>query len=368
MLRATHAVRLGLRAASRNPELAFAKALLDQLGSLLTLLPLLLAGILVAAAIGHAGALQALVRGLATVRALRWPVAGGLCAALSVAWAFGIGFWSGALPLLAADAEMDARPPPGNFLLLASRGFARVAGAGALGSLLSLLYAAAFTLALVAALPLIALRPSPALLAGVALVIASGVVGGVLIDLLARLMLVRSAALGDGATAAFGRAASLLGARLGACIAIAAAFLVLDLLVAAMGTLLTGVLSGGALLNPDAELLALAPRVAVGLALAAVFAWLEIGRQGALAALAADAEGLIARPPEPRRPTPVPAVLARPFPEPVIEALPVEQVIEALPVAEPPPAVEAAPPAVKPAPGEDQADAPAASSDDETPR
>lgn len=335
MLRANHAVRLGLRAASRNPELAFAKALLDQLGNLLTLLPLLLAGILLAAAVGDRDALHALVRGLAVARALRWPVAGGYCAALCIVWALGIGFWSGALPLLAADTEMDARPPPGNFMLLVSRGFARVAGAGAVGSLLSLVYAVACTLALVAAVPLLVARPSPALLACVALVIAIAVVGGVLVDLLARLMLVRAAALGDGVTAAFGHAASLLGARLGGCIAIAAAFLLLELLVAATGTLFTGMLSGRALLDPRGELLAVAPRLAVGLALAAVFAWLEVGRQGALAALAADAEGLIQLPPDPRPSAPVPAVLERPWPEPIIEALPVDDaVVEALPVEE----------------------------------
>ncbi len=353
MLRANHAVRLGLRAASRNPELAFAKALLDQLGNLLTLLPLLLAGVLLAAALGDGSALQALLHALRVARALRWPVAGGLCAAAGVAWALGIGFWSGALPLLAADAEMNARPPPGNFLLLASRGFARVAGAGAVGSLLSLLYAAACTVALLAALPLVALRPSPALLAGAALVAAAGVAGGMLVDLLARLMLVRSAALGDGVTAAFGRAASLLGARLGACIAIAAAFLLLELVVATMGTMLTGVLAGGPLLDAHAELLALAPRLAVGLALAAVFAWLEIGRQGALAALAADADGLIELPDDPQPSGPVPAVLERPRPERVIEALPAEPIIEALldePVVEALPVdpEEEAPPAAAP--------------------
>jgi hypothetical protein len=342
MLRANHAVRLGLRAASRNPELAFAKALLDQLGNLLALLPLLLAGALLLAALGDDSVLQAVLHALRLLRALRWPVAGGLCAALSIAWALGIGFWSGALPLLAADAEMNARPPPGNFLLLASRGFPRVAGAGAVGSLLSLLYAAACGVALLIALPLIARRPSPALLAFAALLITIGVVGGTLVDLLARLMLVRSAALGDGVTAAFARAASLLGARLGACIAIAAAFLLLELVVATMGTMLTGVLAGGPLLDANAELLAIAPRLAVGLALGAVFSWLEIGRQGALAALAADADGLIEVPEEPRSSGPVPAVLQRPRAEPeaVIEALLDEPVIEALPDE---PVVEAVP-------------------------
>ncbi|TMA24995.1 MAG: hypothetical protein E6J88_10245 [Deltaproteobacteria bacterium] len=71
---------------------------------------------------------------------------------------------------------------------------------------------------------------------------------------------------------------------------------------------MTGVLSSRTGLDLDAEFLALAPRVAAGLAFAAVFAWLEVGRMGALAALAADAEGLIE----------TPAVA-----EPVVEALPV---------------------------------------------
>ena len=52
--------------------------------------------------------------------------------------------------------------------------------------------------------------------------------------------------------------------------------------------------------------------LAVGLAGAAVFAWLEVGRQAALAALVADAEGLIQPPP----------LLQA---EPVIEALPADE-------------------------------------------
>jgi hypothetical protein len=305
MLRANQAVRLGLRAASRNPELAFGKALLDQLGNLLALLPLVLGGLLISAALqwgGLAGALRA-------VLVLRWPVLGAIFTALIVAFAAGMLFWSGALPLLAADAEMDARPPPGNFAVLAARGFARVLAAGALGYGLSLLFALASMAALLAALPAFAARRSVAVLAGAALVGAVAIVGGVVIDLLARLLLVRAAALGDGVSAAFAHAASLLGARLGACLIIAFAFLLLELVVATAAGTITGAISGAAFFNPEAELLALAPRIAVGLAAAAVFAWLEVGRQGALAALAADAEGLI---------QPPPALEA----EPVIEALP----------------------------------------------
>jgi hypothetical protein len=68
-------------------------------------------------------------------------------------------------------------------------------------------------------------------------------------------------------------------------------------------------------LDPQAELVALAPRAAVALAAAAVFAWLEVGRMGAFAALAADAEGLIAPEPPPEPP---------PVAELVIDALPAE--------------------------------------------
>ena len=79
---------------------------------------------------------------------------------------------------------------------------------------------------------------------------------------------------------------------------------------------MTGAISGATFLRPAAELLALAPRAAIGLAAAAVFGWLEVARMGAFAALAADAEGLI----EPEAP-----------PEPPPAA---ELVVEALPVAE----------------------------------
>ena len=50
-IHASEAVRLGLRAASRNPELAFGKAILDLASSALSLLPVLLAGLLLSGAV-----------------------------------------------------------------------------------------------------------------------------------------------------------------------------------------------------------------------------------------------------------------------------------------------------------------------------
>jgi len=147
-------------------------------------------------------------------------------------------------------------------------------------------------------------------IAGAALVAAIAVIGSILVDLLGRLLLVRTAAFGDGIAAGFGKAAALLGRRLGALLVVTLAFFLLELIAAAaMGTI-TGVISSTTGFDPDVEFLAIAPRIAAGLAAAAIFAWLEVGRMGALAALAADAEGLIE----------TPAVA-----EPVIEALPVDQ-------------------------------------------
>src|SRR3954468_14566337 len=110
MLRANQAVRLGLRASSRNPELGFARGLLDQLGNLIALLPLILAGLFVLAAV-DAGSIG---RFLLTLRALQWPPIGAIVSAAALAFTAGMLFWSGALPLVAADTEMDRRPPPGN--------------------------------------------------------------------------------------------------------------------------------------------------------------------------------------------------------------------------------------------------------------
>jgi hypothetical protein len=310
MLRANQAVRLGLRAASRNPELSFAKALIDQGGNLLALLPVALGALLVTGA-AQRGSLLAVLRAL---RAVGWPALGGVAAALAIVGTLAMLFWAGALPLLAADAEMGRRPPPGNFIVLVSRGAARVLVAGALAWALLLLFNLACAAALLLAAPLCVLHPSAALFAVTALIGASAVLGSVLVDVLVRLTVVRAAAFGDGATAAFAKASSLLASRLGACLVVTLAFLFLEMITATVAAMLTSLLSGPTLFDPGAEILALAPRLAVGLAAAAVFAWLEVARMAALAALAADAEGLI----EPALVEPPPMA------ELVVEALPVE--------------------------------------------
>jgi hypothetical protein len=308
-----HAVRLGLRAASRNPELAFGKALLDQAGSLLAALPALLAALLVL------GSLDADVPAfLDVLTALTWPTAGAILTAASLSFAAGAAFWSGALPLLAADLELDRRPPPGNFALLASRGFGRVVPAALLSQFLSLLVTVATFLALLAAVPLILEHPSNGRFAAVALVGTAAAAAALFVDLLCRFWLLRAAAFGDGTSAAFGKAASLLGARLGQGVVVSAAFFVLELIATAVSGALAGVFSGPALFGPDTALLSLGPRIALGLAFAAVFSWLELGRMGALAAIVCDVEGLIG----PGEAPPLP-------PEPIVEAQPV---IEALPV------------------------------------
>jgi hypothetical protein len=347
MLRANHAVRLGLRAASRNPELAFGKALLDLAGGALSLLPVVLGLVLIAAAAGNDEPLAAVLHIAQLVRGLALPVVGALLAAAALSWTLSMLFWAGALPLLAADAEMDARPPPGNFLRLSASGFSRTAGAGAVGTLLSLGFAFGTSSALLAGVFAFGVRHSRGILAALAALAAFTVLAGAALDLLARLMLVRAAALGDSVSAAFSRAAQLLGQRLGACFAIAAAFFVLELVVAAAAAALTGSFDGS--LDPARAILAVPPRLAVGIVSACVFAWLETGRQGALAALAADAEGLIEHPPEP---------VAQRIPEPWElrppnggRAPPAEEVIEAEPVLD---AADAAEPVIEalPAPAE----------------
>jgi hypothetical protein len=314
MLRANQAVRLGLRAASRNAELSFAKALINQGGNLIALLPIALAAALIAA-LARGDALRSALLAARALAALRWPVLGGIAAALSIALAASLLFWAGAVPLLAADAELNRRPPPGNFALLVSRGAARTLVAGILGWGISILFTLACDAAVIFAIPAVLLRPSPGLFAAAALAGAVAVTGTFLLDALARLIMVRAAAFGDSATPAFARAVSLLGARLGASAVITVVFVALELMVGAVAASLTGLLSAGSF-NPRDQVLALAPHAAIALAAAAVFGWLEVGRMGAFAALAADAEGLIApeAPPEPP-----------PRAELVVEALPADE-------------------------------------------
>ena len=314
MLRANQAVRLGLRAASRNAELSFAKGLINQGGNLLALLPIAFPAILIAA-LARGDALRSALLAARALAGLRWPVLGGIAAALSIALAASLLFWAGAVPLLAADAELNRRPPPGNFALLVSRGAARTVVAGILGWGISILFTLACDAAVIFAIPALLLRPSPGLLAAAALAGAVAVTGTFLLDALARLIMVRAAAFGDSATPAFARAVSLLGARLGASAVITVVFVALELIVGAVAASLTGLLSAGSF-NPRDQVLALAPHAAIALAAAAVFGWLEVGRMGAFAALAADAEGLIApaAPPEPP-----------PRAELVVEALPADE-------------------------------------------
>jgi len=328
VLRANQAVRLGLRAASRNPELSFGKTLLDALGSLVSLLPWALALVLVAALVGHLAPLLGVVAAAVALARMRWALLGATLCAAAISWALGVAFWSGALPVLAADAELQRRPPPGHFWPLALRGFARVAGAAALGYALVLAFALSLGAGAVAGAIAMLARPTLGKLALFSALLCIALAGGILLDSLVRLMLVRSAAFGDGAVAAFARASEVLVRRLGACVAVQLAFGLLELVVAAIAGLFTGVLGFG--LDPAVMLLALPARAAAWLAFAAVFAWLEVARQGAFAALIADAEGLVELPSEPPPPPPAPAVLERPD---VIEALPV---IDALPAPAPP--------------------------------
>ena len=327
VLRANQAVRLGLRAASRNPELSFGKTLLDAVGSLLSMLPWLSALILIAAVAGRLDLLLGLAAAAVALGKMRWALAGGALAAAAISWTMGMAFWAGALPVLAADAELQRRPPPGHFWPLAVRGFARVAAAGALAAALLLAFELSLAAGVLWAAVAIVARPTAGAFALLALAACVGIAGAVLLDALSRLMLVRAAAFGDGALSAFARASEVLGRRVAACVAVQLAFLLLEGVVATVAGLVTGILWTG--LDPAFLLVGLPPRLAAGLAFGAVFAWLEVARQGALAAIAADAEGLIDLPPGPPPVPPAPAVLQRPE---VIEALPV---IDALPA--PPP-------------------------------
>jgi hypothetical protein len=330
MLPARLAVRLGLRAATRNPELSFGKALLDTMGTVLSLLPWLMAMALLAAAVGRLDAFEAIaMAGLALVK-MRWALLGASLTIVVLSWTLGMAYWSGALPVLAADAELQRRPPPGHFWPLALRGFARVAAAGAIAYALLFLFAASLFACAIAGGLAIVVHPSLGRFAMLALLASVAILFGILLDILAALILVRAAAFADAASKAFASAASLLGRRLGACVAVELAFALLQLIVASAAALFSGIAAGG--LEPSVQILSIPLRLAVGLAFAAVFAWITVARHGAFAALAADAEGLIELPPEPPPATPAPSVLRRPE---VIEGLPV---IEALPA--PPPEEE----------------------------
>ena len=315
MLRANQAVRLGLRAASRNSELSFVKGLINQGGNLIALLPVALAAVLVAV-LAHGDVLGSALLAARALAGLRWPVLGGIAAALGISFAASMFFWAGAIPLLAADAELNRRPPPGNFALLLSRGAARTLVAGVVGWGMSILFTLACYGVVIIATPALLVRPSRGLIAAAAFTGAVAAAGTFLLDLLARLIMVRAAAFGDSATVAFARAASLLGARLGASAVITVVFTGLELIVGAVAASLSGLLSAGAF-DPRHQVLALAPHAAIALAGAAIFGWLEVGRMGAFAALAADAEGLI----EPESPPEPP-----PSAELVVEALPADEV------------------------------------------
>ena len=96
--------------------------------------------------------------------------------------------------------------------------------------------------------------------------------------LLCRLWLLRAAAFGEGATAAFGKAAGLLSARLGQGAIVTAAFFFLELLAAGASGALAGIFAGPSLFGAGTALLAIAPRLALGLAFGAVFSWLAVAR------------------------------------------------------------------------------------------
>jgi hypothetical protein len=330
MLPARVAVRLGLRAATRNPELSFGKALLDAVGTVLSILPWLLGVALLLAAVGRLDAFEAVTAtALALVR-MRWALAGASLTVVVISWALGMAFWAGALPVLAADAELQRRPPPGHFWPLALRGFARVAATGAIAYGLLLLFAASLFVSAIAGGFAILMHASVGRFAMLALLVTIAIAFGVFLDILAALMLVRAAAFADTASKAFANAASMLGQRLGGCLAVELAFALLQLIVASAAALFSGIVASG--LDPAVQILSVPLRLAVGLAFATVFAWITVARHGAFAALAADAEGLIELPPEPPPAPPVPAVLQRPE---IIEGLPVIDGLPAPPPDEP---------------------------------
>jgi hypothetical protein len=318
MLRGAQAIRLGMRAATRNPELALAKALLDAGSAALSFVPLALAALLAYAAVrGLRDPFLVAFEAAVTFRATSWSTVGAIACALAVSWTLSAAFWSGALPLLAADAELGRRPDEASFWRLASAGFPRVAATFAVATVLSILFAAACACGVVAAAAAAIAGRGAIGIAGVALLATCVIAGGVLVDLILRLMLVGSAALGDGVSAAFARAVRVVGRRLGACVGIAFAFALAEVVVAGVSGSLTAAVSAAGI-SLRAQVLAMPARIAIWVAFAAVFAWLETGKHGALAAIAADDAGLIA-PPEPP-----PVVEALPLAEPVVDALPAE--------------------------------------------
>ncbi|MFL5424452.1 MAG: hypothetical protein ACJ783_05420 [Myxococcales bacterium] len=341
MIGAQNAIRLGVRAATRNPELAFAKTLLDLGGTALSVLPAFFVAVCAYIVATRSDLSSGIFRAIAALQAMSFCAAGALGCALLLSWALGTAFWSGALPLLAADAELSRRPPPGNFFLLAGRGFSRVVATSAAAAALGIVVRIVLSLAALAWALACLVRPTVARVAALALALCVGLTVHFLLDLLADLWLVRSAALGDRTSVAFGRAASLLGRRLSACLLVSIEFAFFDLLVAlvAGGVVAAALSSANVLLDPQSAFFSVPARVAASIAFGAVFAWLEVARKGSLAAIAADDDGLIEGPPPPPSPPPPvePVVEALPAPEEqVVDALPVpeEEVVEALPVPE----------------------------------
>jgi hypothetical protein len=388
VLRGGQAVVLGIRAASRNPELAFGLGLVGLSQWLLSALPLLWGATLILRSSDGIAADEALARLPSQLAALGPALAGAALTGAAIVWALDVAFWTGGLPILAADAELDARPPGGAFWTLLGRGYARVAGASAVASLLGLAISAAMFAGMLWLPAALWGEASVGRWTLAAALVASALAWSLLCDLLGQLLVVRAAVLGDGATAALSAAARLLGERLGALVWVSASIFVLELVVGGAAASLTLFLSSTVDLSAGAQLLALAPRGAVAVAAAVVVAWLETARQGAFAILAADQAGLIdlpeeeqhggepgsawrragrGRPEEPRRlrripepwelrprqpaSPPRPSTAADEPGEPVVEALPVDEAAQAEePVVEALPLPEEAPAASEPAP------------------
>src|SRR5437763_621322 len=121
----------------------------------------------------------------------------------------------------------------------------RAARAGAVAYGLQVAFAVSLGIVALAGSATVAARPRPLAFALFALAACLGIASGILLDALIRLMLVRAAAFGDGATASFAQAAGFLGRRLGACAAVQLAFLFLQLVAASLAGLLTGILWAG---------------------------------------------------------------------------------------------------------------------------